>query len=1012
MTKYKHAVPKKHPPPRHARPTIGFLVRDTTGSWGLSQWQGVVDKARERDINVICFSGQNLREINGFYAQGNVLYDLFSDTIDGFVFNAALGQFVNQEELEEFCKRFHPLPVVGFERAVRGIPTVFQGEYQSMREAVIHLIEAHGRRRIGFICGSSGHLGQQERYRAYVDTLAEYGMSPDPKIVFHQTAASDDILAIIRWIAALRKDDLDALVGVSDMQALLALQTIQAQGIRIPEDVAVVGFDNFPEGRSAMLPLTTVQPPFYEMGQKAVEMVLALMAGEQVPDQVTLPGRVVRRESCGCSLAPVLQAAVEEVTASGGTLDAALAGRREPTLSAMKAELGTPIAGLKPQWAEQLLDAFAADVTHSSNGPSPAEPSPSAPGAFVKALDEPLRQVTNADAVEAWQGVLSEMRRHTLPCLVGDAPMLHRAEDLWGQARVLIGERAQRAQAFQALQAEQRSNDLHGIGRDLLATSDVEALMDVLTKGLPRLGIPSCYLSVYEDPQPYLYPQPAPPWSRLLLAYDERKRVALEANGRRFPSRQLVPEDLWPQGRRYTYVIEPLYSREEQLGFVLFEEGPRDGVVFETLRGEISTALQGARLVQRVQERSAELMRQQYILDTFMNSIPDFIYFKNTQSQLTRTNNAYAKRLGAQDPGELIGKSDFDLFPLDQAEIKYQQEREIIRTGQPILGLEEPDGVDRWAITTKMPLRDEKGAILGTFGISTDITELVKTKQAVESRARELEQAYETLQKQQQVLLITEKMASLGRLTAGIAHEMNTPLAAVRATLVNMDELVKEYESSIGDASVTDQDHLEIAQELHAKVRLADEAAERAAEFVRGIKSQTRGQANREQQSVNAVVAVEDALLLLSRALRQGKCTLKFEKSHNEIPLMGVPGHLEQVVTNLVNNAIGACHPQGGPITVKLDKLSDCVELRVGDRGCGIPPGNLSKIFDPMFSTKRFGSSTGLGLTIVHDIVVGEFGGSIDVASEPGQGATFTIRFPLKNEPGASAINGDNRPGV
>jgi len=99
----------------------------------------------------------------------------------------------------------------------------------------------------------------------------------------------------------------------------------------------------------------------------------------------------------------------------------------------------------------------------------------------------------------------------------------------------------------------------------------------------------------------------------------------------------------------------------------------------------------------------------------------------------------------------------------------------------------------------------------------------------VESDARELERAYETLQKQQQALLITEKMASLGRLTAGIAHEMNTPLAAVRAALANGEELVKEYEASIGDVSVTDEDHHEIARELHSSVQLADKAAETAA---------------------------------------------------------------------------------------------------------------------------------------------------------------------------------------
>ena len=93
--------------------------------------------------------------------------------------------------------------------------------------------------------------------------------------------------------------------------------------------------------------------------------------------------------------------------------------------------------------------------------------------------------------------------------------------------------------------------------------------------------------------------------------------------------------------------------------------------------------------------------------------------------------------MGAQNDSEVIGKSDFDFFALTdeetkQAEIKFQQELEIIKTGKPILGLEEPDGTGHWAMTTKMPLRDEKGTVIGTFGISSDITELVKAKQAAE----------------------------------------------------------------------------------------------------------------------------------------------------------------------------------------------------------------------------------------------------------------------------------------
>jgi len=135
-------------------------------------------------------------------------------------------------------------------------------------------------------------------------------------------------------------------------------------------------------------------------------------------------------------------------------------------------------------------------------------------------------------------------------------------------------------------------------------------------------------------------------------------------------------------------------------------------------------------LEQRVAERTAEITRQKYVLETFMASVPDSIYFKDMNSRITQANLALTRLLGYNDPDELIGKTDFDLFPEEQACLKYEQEQEIIRTGQ-MLALEEPAVQGRWALTTKMPLRDEHGNIVGTFGISRDITPLKKAQDAL-----------------------------------------------------------------------------------------------------------------------------------------------------------------------------------------------------------------------------------------------------------------------------------------
>jgi C4-dicarboxylate-specific signal transduction histidine kinase len=272
-------------------------------------------------------------------------------------------------------------------------------------------------------------------------------------------------------------------------------------------------------------------------------------------------------------------------------------------------------------------------------------------------------------------------------------------------------------------------------------------------------------------------------------------------------------------------------------------------------------------------------------------------------------------------------------------------------------------------------------------------------QQQVAERTAALEQAYRDLQQNQKQLLITEKMASLGRLTAGIAHEMNTPLAAVRSAAASLQKLVTEYQASIGDPQVTPDDHRAIAHELQENLQLAQTAAEHAAGFVRGIKLQTRDLAPHERRRFNAVPIIQQALLLLSHDLRKGGHTVRFKPELEVVELYGSPSRLAQVVTNMATNAIDAMADQGGG-TLFLDLTPNAggVQLAVRDTGCGVAPENLGRIFDPMFTTKPFGQGTGLGLTIVHDIVTGDFGGTVNIASQPGQGTTFTLQFAFPSE--------------
>jgi PAS domain S-box-containing protein len=736
MSEHQKPERKRRSKPQSTRPTIGLLTPNVYRANEELWWQSVVDAARENGANLISFSGGYLDIPDGFEAQANILYKLISqEEIDGLVvFSSTVGWFIGKEELAEFCKGYEPLPVVSVDTSLAGIPSVVKSNYQGMREAMIHLIEAHGYRRIAFLCGPENADWAQERLRAYTETLTDYGLDVDERLIAPTPVtwefAGPEIGPATQQINVLLNErnlkpgtGFEALVGATDSLIQEAVRTLHERGVQIPEQVAVTGFDDEPTSGVITPPLTTVRPPFYEMGYKAVEMVLALLAGDRVPEQVPLPCQLVIRQSCGCMAAEMSQSAqpTEVAEANGETLGAILGAQRAEIVADI-----AQAAGANSDQVESLLDAFVAEVKGQS------------PGLFLRELNDTLRQVgTTGGEIRLWQQGLSALRRRLRPGL--DAATLALADDLWHQARMIIGEVAERAQAYQALQAEKQAQVLREVNQELITTFEIARLMDILAESLPRLSFPAGYLALYETPQPYQYPQPDLGWSRLMLAYDERGRGELAPGGQRFPSGQLLPEEMWPD-RQFSFVVEPLYFQDDQIGFALFDMGRREGAPYEALRAQISSALQGALLVQRVRERSAELARQQYILDTFMENVPDSIYFKDLESRFTRMNKALARRIEVDDPAEAVGKSDYDFFPEEQARPKYEQEQEVIRTGQPILNLEEPDGVGHWALTTKMPLRDENGEIIGTFGISRDITALKEAQAALEKAYAEVEQ--------------------------------------------------------------------------------------------------------------------------------------------------------------------------------------------------------------------------------------------------------------------------------
>ncbi|HLO16844.1 MAG TPA: substrate-binding domain-containing protein, partial [Anaerolineales bacterium] len=477
-------------------------------------------------------------------------------------------------------------PMVSLAQFMEGMPTVSVDSYLGMRSLLAHLIEGHEFRRLAFIRGPEEHYYAQERYRAYLDSLQAFGLSLVPELVTRPLpweAGVEAIKILLDERGFKPGKDFDAVVAVSDMMAVWAMKTLQARGYGVPADVAVTGFNNSMEERLSTPPLTTVELPFPEQGAKAMEVLLQQLAGESVPALSTLPSKLVVRQSCGCPSKAITLASFMPSNKSGkGKGEIKLEDVRAGCVSEMEAATHIDPEQAK-EWSESLFETFIASLNESAP-------------TFLTLLNNVLEQALRSGYEDIpWQNVISILRRWVLSY---DPDIELKVETLVSQARVVVEEAVQRAHAYAQWQSDRQTEKLRETNRLLLTTFDIHQLTNVLMERLPALGIPSVYLVMYEQPTDAEVPEQA----RLMLAYVDQTCAEIEERGLQFSTCEVLPQNLLPRNHRYSLVVEPLYFQDKSLGYVVFEIGPHDGNIYELLRNNLSSALQGARLFQEIQQ--------------------------------------------------------------------------------------------------------------------------------------------------------------------------------------------------------------------------------------------------------------------------------------------------------------------------------------------------------------------------------------------------------------------------
>lgn len=575
------------------RKKIGVIINYLYEGYQLKVLSGILNTARNYNTDVLVFVGGNLNsDIENI--QRNKIYKLItSKNVDGLIIlGLVLGYNIPKEKIIQFYKNFVDIPTVSIGIKVKDFPSIITDNSRGFINLLNHLIKDHKYKNFAFVTGPLNNDEAKERYEIFLRVMEENHMEVSSDYIYYGDFSKISGINAIKAFLDERKLKLpDVIVFSNDIMAIGGIEELKRRNIKIPEEIAITGFDNIEESYSITPSLTTVDQPLYKLGETALETCLSLTLGEKTREDVILPTKLIIRESCGHKEGTVNIYSPEKEKVKNISEIRKL---KKDFLELLEKDLKDK---KNYQLPSEIYDFFFTSLFENNQ-------------VFLKKIYEYLEK-EEPETIEELKEITSSLYLFVQTYLEED--LKKTAENLILTAEKIIKAYSEKLLRYEKFKINEETELLGYVGSDLLSSFRMEDILERISIRLPELNINTFYLiSTDENLE-----------KRKLIFARLKDRIVQEEIS--FNSNEIIPQKLYPK-ERTTLIIKPLYFQESFFGYIVLEYGPKRGVIYEILRSQISAAIQGAKLFEELNQLAitdplTKLPNRRYIEAEFQKEI-------------------------------------------------------------------------------------------------------------------------------------------------------------------------------------------------------------------------------------------------------------------------------------------------------------------------------------------------------------------------------------------------------